>query len=253
MRNENPKAITGGRIRFLVAMVVLVGGAARLQYAKSHGQLQLIKKALPIRKPLPDMDLKVLAPWEGTGSRMRPDTAEELGTTEYALWNLHKPNAKGTGADASLFLTYYTGVQDQLPHVPEECYTVGGSAVESDIELTDVDIGGKNGSIRKLTFLPTPREMQDGDVGRKYVYYLIAVNGELLASRNTVRIRMADPRDSHLYYSKVELAFHADEPVKDNQLDVVAIDLINRTVTELFKSHWPPKGAERGTGEGAGR
>jgi hypothetical protein len=100
-------------------------------------------------------------------------------------------------------------------------------------------------------FLPTPKEMQDGDVGRKYVYYLIAVNGEMLASRNAVRIRMADPRDSHLYYSKVELTFHSDEAVEDNRLDSIAVDLLNRTVTELFKSHWPA--VLSGTGESSGR
>lgn len=242
----------GRRIRFTLALVVLAGGAARLQYAKARGELQLIKKALPIRKPLPDMDLKVLAPWQGTGVRMRPDTEQELGTSEYAQWNLIKPNDRSVSGATSLFLTYYTGVQDQLPHVPEECYQVGGSALETDVELTDVIIAGQKTVLRKLTFLPTPKEMEDGDVGRKYVYYLIAVNGELLASRNTVRFRMADPRDSHLYYSKVELTFHAEEPVADNRLDNVAIDLLDRTVTELFKSHWPPKGAERGTGEGAG-
>ena len=233
-------------------MLVLAGGAARLQYAKARGELQLIKKALPIRKPLPDMDLKVLAPWEASGVRMRPDTEQELGTSEYSLWNLHKPGDRSAAGATSLFLTYYTGVQDQVPHVPEECYQVGGSALESDVEMTDIDIAGQESSIRKLTFLPTPKEMQDGDVGRKYVYYLIAVNGELLASRNTVRIRMADPRDSHLYYSKVELTFHSETAVEDNRLDGIAVDLLNRTVTELFKSHWPPKGAERGTGEGAG-
>lgn len=253
MSNQKPTGITATRIRFLLAMIVLAGGAARLQYAKSHGELQLIKKALPIRKPLTDMDLKVLAPWTGTGARMRPDTAEELGTSEYALWNLQKPGEKGVAAATVLFLTYYTGVQDQVPHVPEECHQVAGSDLETEVELTDVELGGQKGSVRKLTFLPTPKEMQDGDVGRKYVYYLIGVNGELLASRNTVRIRMADPRDSHLYYSKVELTFHSDAPIEDSRLDRVAIDLLDRTVTELFKSHWPPKGAERGNGEGAGK
>lgn len=252
MAGSHSDGLTARRVRFALALIVLAGGAARLQYAKARGELQLIKKALPILKPLPDMNLKVLAPWEGTGVRMRPDTEQELGTSEYSLWNLHKPGATGAAAACSLFLTYYTGVQDQLPHVPEECYQVGGSPLESDVELTDHDINGQKAGIRKLTFLPTPKEMHDGAVGRKYVYYLIAVNGELLASRNAVRIRMADPRDTHLYYSKVELTFQSEDPVEDNSLDVIAIDLLNRTVTELFKSHWPPKGAERGAGEGAG-
>lgn len=251
MSGEISKGVTARRVRFILAMIVLAGGAARLQYAKARGELQLIKKALPIRKPLPDFDLKVLAPWEGTGIRMQPDIEQELGTSEYGQWTLQKPGTKGEAA-TSLFLTYYTGVQDQVPHVPEECYRVGGSPLDADVELTNVDIGGQKASLRKLTFLPTPKEMQDGDVGRKYVYYLIAVNGELLASRNAVRFRMADPRDSHLYYSKVELTFHSREVLEGSGLDGVAVDLLDRTVTELFKSHWPPKGAERGTGEGAG-
>ena len=253
MPGGTSQSITARRVRFILAMIVLAGGAARLQYAKARGELQLIKKALPILKPLPDLDLKVLAPWEAAGVRMRPDTEQELGTNEYAQWNLSKPGARGAEAACTLFLTYYTGVQDQVPHVPEECHQVAGSALEAEVEMTNVDLGGQKGNIRKLTFLPTPREMQDGDAGRKYVYYLIAVNGEMLASRNSVRIRMADPRDSHLYYSKVELTFQSDEALKDNRLDGVAVDLLNRTVAELFKSHWPPKGAERGTGEGAGR
>lgn len=240
------------RIRFVLAFIVLGGGAAGLQIAKARGLLQLIKKPLPIRKPLPDMDVRVIAPWQASGIRMRPEFEEELGTKEYALWNLKNPTVSGDTSVCTLFLSYYTGVQDQIPHVPEECMTVHGSPMERFTTMEDVEIGGQKASVRKLIFLPTPNEMQSGDAGRKYVYYLIGVNGELLASRDAVRIRMSDFRDSHLYYSKVELAFKTDEVADEGPLDRMAVDLLNKTVTELFKAHWPPKGAERGGGEVAG-
>jgi len=248
-----PKKTGSTRLKFALAFIVLGGGAAGMQAAKAMGWLQLIKKPLPIRKPLPDMDVQVFSPWQASGVRMRPESAEELGTTEYAMWNLRNPAESGATGSCTMFLSYYTGVQDQVPHVPEECMTVHGSAIENFTTMEDVDIAGQKASLRKLSFLPTPNEMQSGDVGRKYVYYLIGVNGDLLASRDAVRIRMSDFRDSHLYYSKVELAFRTDAAVVDEgPLDRAALDLMNKTVTELFKAHWPRKGAERGGGEGAG-
>jgi len=68
----------------------------------------------------------------------------------------------------------------------------------------------------------------------------------LFTARNPARFKMADPRDKYLYYSKVELTLIRRNSNNVQALDAAAIDLLDKSVKELFKSHWPAKGAERG-------
>jgi hypothetical protein len=78
--------VSARRVRFVLAMIVLAGGA-RLRYAKARGNFSSSEAS--IRKPLPDMDLKV---WLRGGLResMRPDTEQDWVRVN-ALWNLRSP------------------------------------------------------------------------------------------------------------------------------------------------------------------
>ncbi|MCZ6698696.1 MAG: hypothetical protein O7D94_07185, partial [Planctomycetota bacterium] len=91
--------------------------------AKDLLKLQLIKKPIPIRKSLDDFDRPALLPYKVVRAQKLPtEIVGELGTEEYINWGLRDETAgKKLGSVVSLSVTYYTGVQDQLPHVPEEC------------------------------------------------------------------------------------------------------------------------------------
>lgn len=238
---------------FGLTVLMLVGSAASLQAAKRRGSLVVLKKPLPLRRPLADFDRDAIVPYEvARAVRLPSSITEDLGTEEYINWALRLPGRRrAKNREVALSVTYYTDVQDQVPHVPEECYFQGMFMPAGDKTLeVRLDRLGRTVPVRRLAFFP-PREF----VKKDYVYYTICVNGEFRANRDLVRLRMADPRDTHLYYSKVEIAFRSAGDQGVSVLDARAQRLLDRILVELVNSHWPERGTERGgvrAGVGAG-
>jgi len=225
---------------FSLAVIVLGGSALAMEFAS----LTIIKKGLPIRKPLTDMTPRTLGPYELVASRrLSTDIIGDLGTEEYIEWHLRDTRIDDANrAYISLFVTYYTDVLDQVPHVPEECHNQAGSTMASDgvIEMRS-GVGDETIEIRRLGFnRPKVLDRQD------YVYYVINVNGSFFTGRLGARIKMSDSDDTHLYYSKVEITFSGRDEKELPQLDRRAKELMDATSKELFKSYWPPRGTERG-------
>ncbi len=229
---------------YAVSVVVLGGSAAFMQVAKAHGWLRVIKKPLPIRKPLRDMDRAILSPLRFVVShRLSPEMELELDTTEYINWELGSPETERPWrGSAALSVTYYTGKQDQVPHVPEECFRQSDySPVDDDHIEFLMSHADSTIAVRRLSFEPP------GEVGlNTYIYYTICVNNRFFSQRNTARMRMADPRDTHLFYSKIELLFENVNRSRLDDLDEQARALFDRTLRELARSHWPLEGWERG-------
>lgn len=227
-------------IYFALAVAVLAASAIATEYYN----FKIIKSGLPIRKPLVDMPVSVLGHYELLASRrLSSDILSELGTDEYIEWTLRdKRIADKNDALVNLFITYYTNVQDQVPHVPEECNPQAGLVPSGDdtidirIDSLDEDI-----SVRRLGFLPK-KEIRVKNI----VYYTINVNGAFHSGRQGARLEMADPLDTHLYYSKIEIMFSGRTRNDDPELDRRAAELMNMTIDALFKDYWPPRGTERG-------
>jgi len=234
-----------GNIHYALAVVVLAGSAEFLSWAKSNGKLLVIKKALPIRRPLEDLNKKALAPWQLlSAARLPAESEEELGTKEYINWVV--ADATGSGEHrrpVSLTITYYTGVQDQVPHVPEECIYQGGMTQSAPKEIVKWSLShlGEQAKIAKVMF-DSPQKIGM----RMFVYYTIAVNGEFQGDRDDVRLRMINPLDTHLYYSKVEVTIQSTRDANPDEMDAIGRDLLDRTLAELVRSHWPRRGWERG-------
>lgn len=237
--------------RYVLVVLLLGGAAVGMRFAKARGALMVLKKPLPIRKPLKDFDHAALAPLKvDTVQRLSSDVLQELGTDEYINWELVDPRVpRGRTPRVSMSVTYYTGVQDQVPHVPEECYYQGAFSPAGDEKLKiDLPHLGEAIPVRRLSFVP-PREM----ARRTVVYYTIRVNSGFHPDRQGARLSMKDPFDTHLYYSKVEFAFGEVANPNPEVLDGRARELFDLVLTELANSHWPPKGSERGgPPEGAG-
>lgn len=237
-------SVTRHRVHLALAIVSLFCGAALMQAGQSRGWLRMVKKPLPIRKKLDDLSRGSLAPLEFVSTQRLPtEIVEELGTTEYLNWVVRESTGGGgKGRNIYASVTYYTGVVDQVPHVPEECMAQGAFTQDSteiiEMELPTV---GRNIVVRRLTFYP-PRDL----TVKTYVYYTFSVNGDFFATRNGVRQRMADLFDSHLYYSKVEISIKGRPDALDRGLDDLARQTLDLLIAELIKSHWPPKGWERG-------
>lgn len=227
-------------IYFVLAIVVLGGTALAMELI----DFNIIKGPLPIRKPLINMSPSSLGPYELiTSRRLSSDMTSELGTEEYIEWTLRDTRISNQNdALVSLFVTYYTNVQDQVPHVPEECNPQAGlvSAGDDTLELR-MDALDRSIPVRRLAFLPK-KEVRAKNV----VYYTINVNGTFHAGRQTARVAMGDPFDTHLYYSKVEIMFPSRDRSDDPNLDRRAQELMDSTIDVLFRDHWPAPGSERG-------
>ena len=227
-------------VYFALAVIVLGGSAI----ATELWSFTIIKGPLPIRKPLIDLSSSSLGDYELVASkRLSTDLLSELGTDEYIEWTLRDRRVEDKNdAVVSLFVTYYTNVQDQVPHVPEECNPQAGLIPAGDDSLRfHIDSLGEEIAVRRLAFLPK----KDQRI-KNVVYYTINVNGTFHNGRQTARLKMADPRDTHLYYSKVEIMFFGRLNAEDPELDRRAKALMDATIRVLFKDYWPQRGSERG-------
>lgn len=225
---------------FAIAVVVLCGSAIKLQMAKQSGSLTMIKKAVPLLKPLHELDRRCIAPFEFAADRQLPaETVHELGTREYVDWVVQR-DYEGENYRFQLSVTYYTGVQDQLPHVPEECYNEGAFSIQDDdTEEIEMPKFGRSVDLRIQSYNP-PHPTG----AMTFVYYSICVNGDFYVRREFAKNRMVSPKEKYLYYSKVEVSF---EGRPGSSLEVkrrLAIELYDLVLVELRKSHWPPIPAE---------
>lgn len=230
---------------YTLAVATLFVSAGWMHIAKQRGYLIVLKKALPIRRLLKDFDKDALLPYHVADSTtFSPDLLQELGTEEYISWFLSAPGEEYSKENRRTLVsvTYYTGVVDQVPHVPEECYTQGAASLQDDDTLDmQLPVLGREVPVRKLAFV------RAGDLSKStIVYYTICVNGDFYSTRQLVRLRMGDDEDTHLYYSKVEIAFLNVRPKerRSGELDKPATEIMDRLLVELVKSHWPEKGTE---------
>src|SRR5262245_55181936 len=98
------------QLHFILAVLVLAGSASALEWAKRTGNLVIIKKGIPIRKPLSDLDQRAIEPWRVQNAQKLPAEAEEeMGTHEYLNWLVSDPTASGGRSNpVNLTVTYYT-------------------------------------------------------------------------------------------------------------------------------------------------
>lgn len=234
-----------GNLRYAMAVLTLAASAGFMQLAQGRGWLSIIKKPLPIRKPLQDMDRGVFFPpfkFKISG-RLSSDIEAELGTTEYINWILEVPDGDTPwSGQAAVAITYYTDKQDQVPHVPEECFYQSGMTQASsktvEMEMTGL---GRVIDVQRVAFLSRQ------DPGKKvYAYYVLCVNHDFYSGRSGARWRMKDNKDTHLFYSKIEVSLGGATDDRLPELDAYARELLDRAITELVRSHWPLKGWERG-------
>ncbi len=224
---------------YALAILVLATSAVGIKVF----DLTVLKKPLPIRKPLRDMDKRSLAPWNVvSSSRLPPELVQELGTEEYLHWILRSPHIRKSHRNkVSLSVTYYTDVQDQLPHVPEECQQQAGRTITGGEEFQlDLPGAGRAISAKRLTL-----RAQGESEKKNFVYYTLRVNDVFCSDRQKARLHMGDFRDTHLYYSKIEIAFDRFTDDDLSELDTGAQDLFDKVILELEKEHWPAEGASR--------
>jgi len=230
---------------FLVCAGLLAMSAIGLRVAADKLEFYLRKEPVPLQKPLEEMDKAKLWPYKFVHANKIDDLAveESLGAQDYMQWVLEDTRVEERDPTrfVNLFVTYYTGDPDAVPHVPDWCYSgMGGQILDSNNTTIQVPERNENGAqrreipVRELYMLITDKY---GSY-RKPVVYFFSVNGDYRCTRDTVRLRVNSIFDRHAYFSKVEIDFGRAEITPDKAL-AGAEKLMQVVLPVLEAEHWP--------------
>lgn len=225
------------------------------QIADRHGKTRL-EVTYTVQYEEAAHKLDVYAPYRVINvTEIKPEILDNLGTDQYIQWVLLDQTHPGSSASqpedrpgisspeeiVQLFVTYYTGAPDQVPHVPEECY-MGGSGysvkTESILDVPVPALGpGQTIPVKVLEFEGS--SLASGG-GAKIVMYLFQTNGQFCADRMGVRSVLADPFVRHAYFSKLELTFGTQDALPTREKAIEAGKrFLAIVIPILLKDHWP--------------
>ncbi len=230
------------RASFVVCVVVLGVCAGGLKVTTEWLDLNFRKEALPLRKEFSELDDSKLAPYQVMLKMTIPDEiVEELGTEQYLQWSLEDSSVDALAPDRNLvlFITYYTGNPDKVPHVPDECYTGGGGLIKEsgnyDLKLPGLGLEGDKLPVRVLDVY---RETVLGEA-KQTVMYFFAVNGTYRCTRDQVRLLQNNLFDKYAYFSKVEVNFGGSGKMSREENLAGLSKLLEVLLPVLIEEHWP--------------
>ena len=229
---------------FLVCVLVLVVSAVALETGTAKLGVYLRKQPLALRAPFDDLDTSKLYPYEVLRKYeiKNDEVISELGTEEYIQWYLR--DTSETGGDSMeellLFITYYTGDPGQVPHVPEVCYTGGGSSILSMRDMTirvkGVGVTDDKIPVRVLNIsMPGSTGVNDNTT----VIYFFGVNGGFANNRSVLRAKLNNFTEKYVYFSKVEFIFEKTDSKNIEKMLLTVEKLSARLVPILVAEHWP--------------
>ena len=231
---------------FLICAAVLALAGGGMSIAIKTLGVYLKKEPLPLRNSLDLLDKNGLAFYSiDPNNKFKIDNEEvleNLGTQDYIQWVLEDTTvpADSPVRKCSLFITYY-GRPDQVPHVPEECYTGGGNQrLDSDGLTLKVN---KESTEQRI---PAKYLLFTSTNNTKFsVLYLFSVNGEYKGNREGVRRTLnKNLLGKYSYFSKVEWKFFNLKfgrmiyPQKEQALEA-SRKLLSVILPILETEHWP--------------
>ncbi len=231
---------------FLVCVLLMAVLASGMHVAANKLKMHFRKEPIELRKPLDDLSKSKLYPYRVINEQKikNKEVEEELGTKDYIQWVLEDTSVEKSDPSrlAMLFVTYYTGNPDKVPHVPDWCYTGGGGIIEDkrNARITVPDIGLEKDD-DQLGVRVLDISVPDGISGRRqnWVVYFFGVNGQYRCERNAVRILQNNWQDKYAYFSKVELLIGGEQKISYEQVLAAAEKLSRVVVPLLYSEHWP--------------
>lgn len=209
--------------RYLVCLAVLVGSALSMQALANAMGAYFRKEPVPLKQSLALLaDSAAMRPqYEPHPNRPAPlshDVEDTLGTKDYVSmrWMDMSRARSDPLRVAHVFISYYTGAPDMVPHRPEECIGAAGGVLrlvrETPIKVTGVGAPDDQVIVRTCVFdMPGPKRgsgLAAGATGPTLtVMYFFHVNGKFLKTRNEVRMELNSLQDRYAYYAKIEVNF----------------------------------------------
>jgi hypothetical protein len=225
---------------FAIAVGVLLVAAVLGGPVSDWLDIKLTKKALPLKAPLASLDIAGLAPYSVLQrSRLEPAMVEALDTEEYLHWIIEDTSVppKDPTRHATLFITYYSGGRDLVPHTPDVCHLAAGyqpAQMHENLEVEIRTLGTEpvKVPVRVGTFMQTAVHSHK----KHTVVYTFSCNGEFVCTRTGVRLLINELGNVYAYYGKVEISF----PEATRAESVAAAEkLLNRVLPVLERDHWP--------------
>lgn len=218
-RATGSRASARGRtsVRYYICLGLLVATAASLQVVTRQFRVHFQKQEVPLKQPLQLLDIREMAPryerHPGTDKlpKMSDEMVESLGTEEFTRILIVDTAQERTSRTrlANVFITYYTGRPDMVPHVPDECYLAGGYD-KLGVDTVNVPVGGIDAPsdevpVRVVRFIAPQSNRVSGE--EVAVMYFFNVNGAYATTRDGVRAHLSNPFQPYAYYAKVEITF----------------------------------------------
>jgi hypothetical protein len=229
---------------FVLCGVLLLAMAVGFKAWAERNKITLgAKLRVDLQQPLDRIDKHRIAPYK----LVRHFTIESamlgaLGTDQYIHWLLENADVKDRAAPeryVTLFVTYYTGQPDPVPHVPEVCYVGGGYKPERiRSEEFSIPLDGKTETVpvKVLRF----ERSGYSETQKMVVLYTFSANGQFSASRNGVRTIVGDAGTQYAYYSKVEATFGTPDSRPTEEVAVEAgRKLFAKIIPILVEDCWP--------------
>lgn len=199
-------------LRFWVCVGILGSAAGGMRMVESFFAVWLRKEELPLKQSLRLFDAEALGPRylrDATADRIPPpsdDLVSNLGTREFfqtVLADGQKPAQDPTRL-VSVFVSYYTGQPDKVPHTPDRCYVAAGAERlgTETVKLGVPEVGAPGDE------LPVQVERFRQEGVETTVLYFFHTNGRYVTTRGEVRWAMLkDLFQRYAYYAKVEVCF----------------------------------------------
>jgi exosortase/archaeosortase family protein len=223
-RTDSARGLAGRSGALGLATGILLTCVLGIHIVVAANNWVLFKLPVPLRHEFVQIPAN-LGPWHRTHDfPFSPEERDLLGP-----WAVNWLYERTDGTDsppAGLHLTYYTGIVDTVPHVPERCELAGG-ATEMDRTLVTLRLGGPGYHPRpqdpaatmyapsKLAggSIPVPQTAIQATVSQFVskenqhycVIYFFVANGGYFANPDQVRAKGFDPRDRYNYYCKVQM------------------------------------------------
>lgn len=234
---------------FVICVLILAMAGGFMSYAIEKFGVYLQKTPLPLKKSLELLDKSSLEDYKIVNIRKikNKEIVKELGTKDYIQWIL-EDTAAPADSDVkriALFITYYD-TPDRVPHVPEECYSGGGSQqLKSDNIKTNIKFKDRTQKIgvKHLVFSATNGGYWQEE-SKFSVLYLFKVNNVYGNSRGDARMVLnANLFIPYSYFSKVEWTFMQASNRRTYPSIEQAADasekMLNLILPILESDHWP--------------
>ena len=141
---------------------------------------------------------------------------------------------------------YYTGMLDQVPHVPERCTVAGGATLISseDVTFNVPEVTGPWGKVVFRRALYSVYNQDDQRYTRRAEYYTFSVNGKPVSSWISVRWRLKLPWVKYAYFAKIQFA-PLQEVGNIDETDRAAEEFVRCFLPKVLETLPTPEDVER--------